>query len=744
MATVILTAAGAAIAGPIGGLIGAVIGQQIDAEIFKGPAREGPRLKELNVQTSSYGNTVPAIFGAMRVAGSVIWATDLIENRSKKSGGKGKPANVTYSYSVNMAVALSSRPLSRVGRIWADGNLIRGAAGDFKVPCTFRFYSGHDDQSADPLIASAEGTANTPAFRGIAYAMFEGLQLADFGNRIPSLTFEIFERDAQVPVIDIARAASRGLIISNSDEAVDGYALEGGDGRAGLSSLLATVPVLLRSNGDTLQMNNYWQQSGTSTSISISTRVKIISRQDNARYAPPEQYRLHKGAAPGSLSVRHYDPAREYQIGIQRSSRADTGRPSVQIELPATLIANAARRLADLQLLQMQRTQRGWSGHIAISADILRAGDWITEEAGYGSEHGSGGSVAVDTWQITEIEHLGLVSRIAARQAIMANPQSIAGAESGRSLPADDFVIGATQIVALDLPALLAVDPQKAQIAIVAAGNNKAWRSAALSLNTNGSLTPAGSTAAPAIIGFTQNGLVSHSPWLTDNSNQIIVKLAHDDMQLPAGPGNPLSSDAPYIWLAGEILRYGLAQYLGDARYRISRLVRGSNGTEAYISAHQIGDRFVLLEQGTLRLLDDISTAAGQQIVIEAAGIGDNTPATAQLNVAALAIKPLAPVHGRAVLMINGDIVLSWVRRARIDFGWQDGVDQPLAEDYEQYTVSIWSGTLQLAVIDTPRNDAILSAATIASWNIGSANNLQYRVKQIGKFAQSDALIFGQ
>ena len=220
--------------------------------------------------------------------------------------------------------------------------------------------------------------------------------------------------------------------------------------------------------------------------------------------------------SPVEFHIRREALSREYQIGIQRSSRADTGRLSVQVELPATLTANAARRLADLQLLQMQRTQRGWSGHIAISADVLRAGDWITEEAEYGSGYGSGGT-ARDTWQITEIEHLGLVSRIAARQAIMANPQSITGAESGRSLPADDFVIGATQIVALDLPALLAVDPQKAQIAIVAAGNNKAWRSAALSLNTGGSLSPAGSTAAPAIIGFTQNSIAAHSPWLTDN-----------------------------------------------------------------------------------------------------------------------------------------------------------------------------------------------------------------------------------
>ncbi|HDP88549.1 MAG TPA: hypothetical protein ENN42_01090, partial [Thioalkalivibrio sp.] len=36
------------------------------------------------------------------------------------------------------------------------------------------------------------GAANTPAYRGTAYVVFEDLPLADFGNRIPQLSFEVF------------------------------------------------------------------------------------------------------------------------------------------------------------------------------------------------------------------------------------------------------------------------------------------------------------------------------------------------------------------------------------------------------------------------------------------------------------------------------------------------------------------------------------------------------------------------
>lgn len=252
MATLVLTAVGSAIGGPVGGAIGSIIGQQIDRAIFAPKPREGARMKELEVQTSSYGTQMPAVFGTMRVAGTVIWATDLIERRNKSGGGKGRPATVNYSYSVSMAVALSSRPVLRVGRIWADGNLLRGAGGDFKVDTQFRFHSGFADQPPDPLMASAEAAGQCPAHRGITYAVFEDLQLADYGNRIPSLTFEIFEREDDVPINDIFGAASNDAVVGGSDERLVGFALAGDGARDALAPLLAALPIELAVRDGTL------------------------------------------------------------------------------------------------------------------------------------------------------------------------------------------------------------------------------------------------------------------------------------------------------------------------------------------------------------------------------------------------------------------------------------------------------------------------------------------------------------
>ena len=72
----------------------------------------------------------------------------------------------------------------------------------------------------------------TPAHRGIAYAVFEQLQLADFGNRIPSLTFEVIADEAPVRVGD---GTEVGVVGGVGD--LDPHRRRGGGAAAGLPPL---------------------------------------------------------------------------------------------------------------------------------------------------------------------------------------------------------------------------------------------------------------------------------------------------------------------------------------------------------------------------------------------------------------------------------------------------------------------------------------------------------------------------
>ena len=75
--------------------------------------------------------------------------------------------------------------MALVRRVWADGQEIDPSEIEM------RFHGGTEDQLPDPLIEAKQGAGNTPAYRGLAYVVFEHLPLDDFGNRIPLLQFEV-------------------------------------------------------------------------------------------------------------------------------------------------------------------------------------------------------------------------------------------------------------------------------------------------------------------------------------------------------------------------------------------------------------------------------------------------------------------------------------------------------------------------------------------------------------------------
>lgn len=210
MATLVVGAVGAAVGWVIGGPAGAqwgwAIGTTIGGIAFapKIPGIEGPRLDDLKAQKSNYGVPVPVVYGSMRIAGNVIWAADLVETSSTTGGGgKGTPSGgeqTTYSYSQSFAVGLCEGTIIGVRRIWANGKLIYNVSATADnatlvasnaVAARIRFHTGSETQVADSLIQAHEGAANTPAFRGLAYVVFEDMQLADYGNRAPNLEFEV-------------------------------------------------------------------------------------------------------------------------------------------------------------------------------------------------------------------------------------------------------------------------------------------------------------------------------------------------------------------------------------------------------------------------------------------------------------------------------------------------------------------------------------------------------------------------
>ena len=240
MATIVLSAAGAAIGGSVGGTlaglssvaigraVGATLGKVIDQRLMGqgSDVVETGRVDRFRLTSAGEGDPVAQVYGRMRVGGQVIWASDFRETVAQSGGGKGapsRPATRAYSYSVSLAIALCAGEILRVGRVWADGEEL--AADELNM----RVYTGTQDQLPDPTIEAVEGAGQVPAYRGTAYVVMDDLGLQRFGNRVPQFSFEVIRAE---------QAGEEGYA-DEMAQAVQGVALIPGTGEYAL----ATTPV---------------------------------------------------------------------------------------------------------------------------------------------------------------------------------------------------------------------------------------------------------------------------------------------------------------------------------------------------------------------------------------------------------------------------------------------------------------------------------------------------------------------
>lgn len=663
MATVVFTALGAAVGGPIGAAAGALIGQQVDHAILAPPGRQGPRLQDLTLATSSYGQPVPRHFGRLRTGGTIIWATDLRESSSTSGGGKGGPAVTTYSYAASFAVALSSRPLAGIGRIWADGNLLRGAAGDLKVGGQLRFHPGHGDARPDPLLAAAEGAASCPACRGLAYVVFEDLQLADFGNRIPALSFEVIGLEDEVSLAAVVADAVSDAQVTAGPEGVMGLSL-GGPLAELLADLAPVVPFACDVSGAGLRLLGPAAAAVALPEPAVDPAAATGTGRSGQR-------------APGdaaAVGLRYYDAARDYQPGLQRAGgQPAAGTPRV-IELPLTLSAATARGLIDRAAQRAQGARQRLAWRMAQIDPAVGPGSLVRVP-------GEPGLWQVDEWEWrAEGVMLGL-SRI--RSAGIA-PATVA-ADSGRVVAPVDLGTGPTVVRAFELPWDGVQAGATAWVHLAVSSAAPGWTGAALHSDDGTGLQPlGGSGRTRCVMGQALDVLPAATSLLPDRASTVVVELLGDDLVLNEASARQLAMGANRALLGAEIIQFALAEPLGRRRWRLRGLLRGRGGTEAATGDHARGEGFVLIDD-RLRLLD--AARLPGQARVAAIGLADPEPVMAAIELRGLASCPPSPVHPRVRWRADGGLDLAWTRRARGVWTWPDRIDAPLNEEREVYDV---------------------------------------------------------
>lgn len=685
MATLILGTIGRIVAGPVGGVVGTLLGGGIDrAVIGGGRGREQGRAGNLAIQSATYGEPIPLIVGRMRAAGNLIWTSGIREAAATTGGGKGRAASTSFSYSASFAVGLAGVRIAGVDRIWADGALLRDTAGAFVSPLTMRIHTGDADQDVDPLIAAAEGTGTTPAYRGLAYVVFEDMPLGEYGNRIPNLTFEIVgaaegRHTDPLAMGDVIRrlataAGFAALPVAGQFPALSGYVAGGvGSLADALAPLLAMSDASIAADGDGLRIVGRGDVSDV-----IETGAVDARRPGDAR--PPErQRRAAADAQPASLELAFYDTSRDYQPGLQRARRSSAARidhRSIAAAMsPVEAKALALQLLIDGQSAGLQRRAAlSWRYVGIVPGALIRFADdsviWRVREARFENF----------------IVHLDLQRQLAtAARGLVAHV-----ADGGRALLSENRPAGATTLHVLDLPPLTGELPATPRLWIAGNGREAGWRRAGVLVSVDGgdSFVTAGTLEGGTTIGVTLTTLPSASAWGWDAFATLDVELLSDRDWLEPRSMLAVLDGANLALVGNELIQFCRAEAIGPRRFRIGGLLRGRRGTEGIIRSHISSERFILIDPARMLPFDPPLEMLGRAGLARAVGIGDSDAGAVPFRVDGTALRPLSPVRLQATVS-EGDIVLGWVRRSRAGFAWTDFVDAPIGEADERYEIQV-------------------------------------------------------
>lgn len=201
--TIIAPGIGTSIGFALGSAAGGVIERSMQKPI------EGPRVQDMQINSSSYGSTIPEIRGVVRLPGILLERGELI-NRRRRTGGKGgdalskAPKQNQYKAFRTFAFGFCAGGAGyQLLRLRADAFTIfdrTGATEAIGLPgLVWRFYDGRETQLPDPAIEAIFGT-EAEAHRGWAYVVCDTWPLEPFGNRIPQLSADIAATDVGADV----------------------------------------------------------------------------------------------------------------------------------------------------------------------------------------------------------------------------------------------------------------------------------------------------------------------------------------------------------------------------------------------------------------------------------------------------------------------------------------------------------------------------------------------------------------
>ena len=204
---------GAMLGASLGGMAGGIAGNVFWPEKVDITHPLPPKPHENRVQISTYGASIPVVYESSRVAGNIIYMSDINNTvtRSKHRQDGVRYYELVQTYTSTIAIAFSEGPVVGLARIWVNGKIFadyRDPAGPYyptgdiglasanlsttiaRAAAYFSTYLGTEVQTADSALSTILTAAETPTYRGIFYIVFRDFPVGEFSG-IPTIEVEI-------------------------------------------------------------------------------------------------------------------------------------------------------------------------------------------------------------------------------------------------------------------------------------------------------------------------------------------------------------------------------------------------------------------------------------------------------------------------------------------------------------------------------------------------------------------------
>lgn len=580
---------------------------------------------------------------------------------------------------------------------------------------SLRWYPGDEWQQPDPAIVEIEGD-DAPAFHGIAYIVLEDFRVDAIAGSSPDFEVQVV-REWPQPYPTNSRPYGQGRLYNFRDIArelltrqgfdPDDHDLDaGGLNIAGLG--IATdisIADIFENVCSLFPMDMGW--SGTQFRLRGVRRYPeiVIEEADaaaatNRRATTPisETDIEQTDVLPSGVSVNFVNSLDDYVQDTQTVLRPDISPARMlSINTNVAIEPYTARALAEYALTRTYLERETIKVTVPQKYATLDILDVFTYRKTNGDEP------AYRVKRIVEKEN-GLVDIYGVRnETTRYNGKAAAQAALRSSLtltipnyvPVDSTVYGTI----LYLPALYASHNYAGDYIAIGLSSGTQWGGATLQWSAD-------STVWQDLFEVTETTItatIETSNFVAPVYSEVVDRISTVDVTFIGGAApssitfDELLNNGNLCTIDDEILSFQNVTDNGDGTYTLDTFLRGRFGTEFAIAAHAADDsRLVMLSQGVYPFEVPITYHAS--LLYLRLVPNDNANATPQVirypcnNARLLPWAPVQVIGTWSATPGASDLVITWVRRERVNNGFIQGSDLALLDTPESYEVVIMDG----------------------------------------------------